>query len=266
MYFFYMLNNKTNKYSRIKVFLVVVYLSIASINFIHAQVINVESKRFYNDTNGWIGVTDFSFNILQNTQQVLSFSNNFRIQYQKNKSRIIFLNDINFIKAGNTDFANAGYQHIRYNYKFNKLLTAEAFTQTQYNPILKLNFRYLVGLGPRIKILKKSFARIYAAVLYMYEYDEVTTDSEKIKEHRASAYLTFTLHLLKNLDITSTTFYQPNLGYFNDYRIANDTGLEINITKHLNYKTSFNLLYDTKQPIGVPNLVYNLKNGLSIKF
>ena len=66
---------------RISIILILCFSSA----FLRAQVINIESKRFLNDTNGWVGVTDFSFNILQNTQQVLSFSNNFRIQYQKNK-------------------------------------------------------------------------------------------------------------------------------------------------------------------------------------
>jgi putative salt-induced outer membrane protein YdiY len=100
----------------------------------------------------------------------------------------------------------------------------------------------------------------------MYEYDDITNESQKIYEQRLSSYITFTFHFFKSIDISSTTFYQPNLGYINDYRIANDTGLEIFINKHLNYKTSFNLLYDTKQPIGVPELVYALKNGLTLKF
>ncbi len=247
---------------RISIILILCFSSA----FLRAQVINIESKRFLNDTNGWVGVTDFSFNILQNTQQVLSFSNNFRIQYQKNKSRIIFLNDINFIKAGNTNFVNSGYQHIRYNFKINKHFTIEAFTQTQYNPVLRLNFRFLNGIGPRVKVLKTEKAKIYAAALYMYEYDDITNESQKIYEQRLSSYITFTFHFFKSIDISSTTFYQPNLGYINDYRIANDTGLEIFINKHLNYKTSFNLLYDTKQPIGVPELVYVLKNGLTLKF
>jgi len=47
------------------------------------QVINIENKRFLNDTNGWVGNTDFSFNVFNNTQQVLQFSNAIRVQYQK---------------------------------------------------------------------------------------------------------------------------------------------------------------------------------------
>lgn len=231
-----------------------------------AQVINIENKRFLNDTNGWVGNVDFNFNIYNNTQQVLQFSNAIRVQYQKNKSRFILLNDLNFIKAGNTDFANAGYQHFRYNYKLSKWLTMEAFTQTQYNPVLKLDFRYLLGAGPRLKILKKENARIYVAALYMYEYDDIVNDNVNLYEHRISSYLTCTFSIFKTVELTSTTFYQPNINNTADYRIANDSGLEIHINKHLNFKSTFNMLYDTRQPEGITDLVYSFKNGLSIKF
>ncbi len=248
----------------ISIFLYVVVLLI-SIS-VKAQVINIEGKRFMNDSNGWVGNADFNFNVFNNTQQVLQFSNTVRVQYQKNRSRFILLNDLNFIKAGNTDFANAGYQHFRYNYKVSKWITMEAFTQTQYNPVLKLDFRYLIGTGPRLKLLKKEHAKIYVAALYMYEYDDIVADPINLYEHRISSYVTCTFSILKNLEFASTTFYQPNIENTNDYRIANDSGLEIHINKHLNFKSSFNILYDTYQPIGIPDLVYSFRNGLSVKF
>ncbi|MES2565244.1 MAG: DUF481 domain-containing protein [Bacteroidota bacterium] len=243
-------------------FLIFLCLSVS----LKAQVINIENKRFLNDTNGWIGNIDFNFNVYNNTQQVLQFSNAVRVQYQKNRHRFIFLNDLNFIKAGNTDFANAGYQHFRYNYKISKWITMEAFTQTQYNPVLKLDFRYLLGAGPRLKLLKKPNSRIYVAALYMYEYDDIIGEEINLYEHRISSYLTCSFFLLKSIDLTSTTFYQPNIENALDYRIANDSGLEIHINKHLNFKSTFNMLYDTYQPEGIPNLVYSFRNGLSIKF
>ena len=245
--------------------IVIIFVLLLSISA-KAQVINIEGKRFMNDTNGWVGNSDFNFNVFNNTQQVLQFSNTVRVQYQKNRSRFILLNDLNFIKAGNTDFANAGYQHFRYNYKVSKWITMEAFTQTQYNPILKLDFRYLIGAGPRLKLLKKEHAKIYVAALYMYEYDDIVADPINLYEHRISSYLTCTFSILKNVEFTSTTFYQPNIENTSDYRIANDSGLEIHINKHLNFKSSFNMLYDSYQPLGIPDLVYFFRNGLTVKF
>ncbi|HEY1039924.1 MAG TPA: DUF481 domain-containing protein [Bacteroidia bacterium] len=231
-----------------------------------AQVVNVESKRFLNDTNGWVGKVDFNFMLTQNTQQIISVGNNVHVQYQQNRHRFLILNDINFIKAGSTDFVNAGFQHFRYNYKIVDRITWEAFTQVQYNKVLKMDLRYLSGTGPRFKLVKNSNLRLYLATLYMYEYEEITNETKPNQAHRLSSYLTFSISLGKHADLTSTTFYQPNFANFNDYRIANDSALELYISKRLNFKTGFNLLYDTRQPAGIPELVYSLRNGLSFKF
>src|SRR3989344_5207740 len=124
----------------------------------NAQIVNVESKRFLNDTNGWVGKVDFNFALTQNTQQMVAAGNNAHIQYQHNRHRFLILNDVNFVKAGTTDFVNAGFQHFRYNYKIIDRVTAEVFTQVQYNKILRLDLRFLSGVGPRFKLIKNKNA------------------------------------------------------------------------------------------------------------
>lgn len=243
-----------------------ILLLFINITICNAQVINVETKRFMNDTNGWVGGSDFALSIIQNVQQVVSFSNATRVQYQKNKHRYILLNDFTFVKAGNVNFVNAGYQHFRYNYKMTNKITIEAFVQSQYNPILKLDFRYLMGAGPRFKLIKKDHFRAYTAFMYMYEYDVIRGESKPAEALRLSAYLTLTLLAKQKFELTSTTYYQPAVGDWWDYRIANDTNFEFYITKRVNFKATFNLLYDTNQPVGIPDLVYNIRNGLSLKF
>lgn len=242
------------------------FIALCFCFILNAQVINVESKRFLNDTNGWVGKVDFNFQLTQNTQQIVSLGNNVHIQYQHNRHRFLILNDLNFVKAGNTDFVNAGFQHFRYNYKIVDRVTWEMFTQVQYNKILKLDLRFLSGTGPRFKLVKNKNVRLYFASLYMYEYEEITDESKASLNHRLSSYITFSISLGKNADLTSTTFYQPNFANFGDYRIANDSAFELIINKRLSFKTGFNLLYDTKQPAGIPELVYSLRNGLSFKF
>ena len=114
---------------------------------ITAQVINIESKRFLQDTNGFIGKADLNFNINQNISQVMSLGINIHSQYVHNRNRILAIGDLAFIKAGTQDFVNSGYQHLRYNYKLLNWLTWEAFIQAQYNRILLLDRRYLAGSG-----------------------------------------------------------------------------------------------------------------------
>lgn len=230
-----------------------------------AQVINIENKRFLNDTDGWVGRADLNFNINQNVQQVMALGMNVHAQYVKRRQRLLAIGDLSFIKADAQDFVNAGYQHLRYNYKIVNRLTWEAFIQAQYNKVLRLDRRYLAGTGPRFKLIKRGSVRLYAGALYMYEYQSQNTDSIFGFHHRMSTYFTMTINF-KKADFTNTTFYQPNLGEFADYRIASDSVLEFIISNRLNFKAGFNLLYDTRQPLGIPALTYALKNGLSFKF
>lgn len=232
---------------------------------LNAQVINIESKRFFNDTNGFAGRVDANFNATQNTQQIISFGLNVHVQYRKNKHRVLTISDLAFVKAGNNDFVNAGYQHLRYNYKLLSFLTLEAFTQAQYNRILLLDRRYLFGIGPRFKLIKKERFKMYSACLYMYEYQVQDNETLFKNNHRLSAYLTFNINFGR-MEFSSTTFYQPNLVDFSDYRIANNSVFEIIVTRHLNFKADLNLLFDTRQPAKIPALVYTLRGGVSFKF
>lgn len=230
-----------------------------------AQVINIESKRFLNDTNGFVGNINGNFSAVQNTQQIISAGLNIHAQYQKNKHRFLVISDLSVINAANTDFVNSGYQHIRYNYKIVNRITLEAFLQAQYNKVLLLDERYLVGIGPRFKLIKKRHFKMYSACLYMFEHQSQDNYTILKDNNRLSAYLTFNIGYQK-WDFTSTTFYQPNFADFNDYRIANNSAFEISITSKLNFKTELILLYDTRQPVKIPALTYQVRTGLGYKF
>ena len=235
------------------------------VNSLVSQVINIENKRFLKDTNGFVGSANFNFTINQNKQQVLSLGINTHNQYLHNKHRVLAISDLLFIKAGENNFVNAGYQHLRYNYKILNRITIEAFAQAQYNLALLLNERYLVGVGPRFKIIKQPNIKLYAGSLYMYEYQNQNNDSIREFNHRQSSYFTLNINY-KGVDFVTTTYYQPNINEIQDYRIANDSSFELQVNKFLNFRAGLNLLYDTRQPIGIPALTYIFKNGISFKF
>lgn len=230
-----------------------------------AQVINVEGKRFLKDTNGFVGRLDLLYNVSQNVQQITVISSNIHIQFKKNAHRLLAVSDYAFIKAGPSDFVNSGYGHLRYNGKLNKWLTFEGFVQAQYNRALLLDRRFLAGAGPRFRILKRTHVKLYAAGLYMSEFQSQNNDSAHAFNNRISSYLSLTLDFSK-IDFSGTVYYQPNVANLADYRFAGDFLFELEITKKLNYKTGFNFLMDTRQPFRVPAFTYILRNGLSFKF
>jgi hypothetical protein len=230
-----------------------------------AQVINIESKRFFKDTNGFVGKIDINYNVNKNVQQVIVFGTSIRTQYRKDRHRLLAIGDLSFVKAGLNDFVNSGYQHLRYNYKILKLVTLESYAQAQYNNVLLLDRRYLAGAGPRFRVLKQKHLRLYAAGTYMYEFQSQNRDSVHQFNHRLSNYISLNFDL-GNLDFSSTTYFQPKLTDWSNYRVANETSAIININVHFSFKTGVNLLYDNAQPLGIPAFTYILRNGLSLNF
>lgn len=238
---------------------------ITAFSVAKSQVINIESKRFLNDSNGLVGKMELNYNIIQNVQKLSVLGINIHAQYKGKKFRLLTISDLAFIKSGKQDFTNSGYQHIRYNYKLAKKITLEAFIQAQYNRVLKLDRRYLFGSGPRFRLVKSAPVKLYVACLYMYEYQSRNNDSLHSFNHRASSYFTFNLDYSR-VDFSLTFFYQPNLQELADYRLAGDAVFELELNKKLDFKTGINLLFDTRQPPGVPALTYLVKNGIIVKF
>jgi hypothetical protein len=246
--------------------LLFVFLLVSLVIGAHAQVLNVESQRFVTDTDGWVGHLGFSFTLQQNTRQVISFGNDGQLQYRKGRSKFLFLSNFALERAGGLDFVNTGYQHLRYNFQFNNILTWEALGQVQYNKVLKMDSRIVFGTGPRFTLVFRERYRMHVGVIYIHEDEKVTGEDTQYHDHRISSYVSLSWNLGKNTELVSTTFYQPNLMNFSDYRIATNNFLEIDIHKHLAFRTGFDLLYDTKQPVGIPNLTYTYRNSFDWKF
>lgn len=249
-----------------KTVFILIIASLLFISTINAQILNIENKRFYNDTNAFVGIARFKFNVTHNTVKIFEYGNSIQMQYQKNKFRTLLLLDNQFSKVDTQFFANSGYFHLRLSYKIHSHITIEVFTQLQNNRLLKLNLRFLTGAGPRFKLIDKKKIKTYVASIPMYEYEINTIDAEPFQTIRLSNYFTMSINLNEILYINSTSYFQPNLQNKSDYRLSEDISANFTIKKNIVFRSSFNMLYDTFQPTGVPALSYRFENGLEIHF
>jgi hypothetical protein len=170
------------------------------------------------------------------------------------------------IRAGDEDFVNNGFQHLRFNHLLTERFIIEAFTQAQFNELLKVKNRDLAGTGIRTKIVRSKKFNFYSGFLYMYEYEEIKGENIIHRDHRMSDYLAIGLYLNETFSFESTTYYQPLLKNFADYRISSENSLNFTITKDLQFHVAFSILYDTRQPEDVPGTAYELTNSLSYNF
>jgi hypothetical protein len=250
-------------YMKISVLIVLLTCVMAA----SAQVVNIEEYRIRTDSSGWSGSADAAGYINKNSDLVYSIITNIQLQYKYKRTLWWMLSDLETVQANEQEaFVNAGFQHFRFNYKITDRWVWEAFVQGQFNGPLGVEWKVLSGTGPRYKVIQTEKFRMYAAALYMQETERNTDATETIYFNRMSSYVSLTWEPRENSRFSNTTYFQPVLNDFADYRISSNTSLKAFLSKVLYLELEYSLLFDTRPPFEVPTTVYNLKSGIGLEF
>ncbi|MBS1569192.1 MAG: DUF481 domain-containing protein [Bacteroidetes bacterium] len=230
-----------------------------------AQVVNIEGRRFGNDTVPWQGYANFRFNVSESGQRSLNLGLNGGLQFIDGRDRWFFINDLAFSQVEANEFLNTGFQHLRYNYRADSLWTGEAFAQAQYNKPLQLNLRMTVGAGPRFSALNSEKWRVHIGTALMLE-KEYDTDGTQLFQGRNSSYAAATFKFSAVASLTTVVYYQPKIFDASDNRVSIESGLLINVTKRMTLEGRLNLLKDSNPPHGVQPLIYSWNNLFGYRF
>jgi len=235
---------------------------------LYSQIANIEKRRISDSATGWFGSAYLNFAGSKTTKSTLNLSAGTLLEYKSKDSLDLWLliTDFGLISGDKEKFTDFGFGHLRYNHKFGPAIRWEAFTQIQYNSLVKINKRALFGTGPRFKLTKYENAKFYWGVAYMYEYEEVNDSTMLHQDHRISSYFTFTLLPEETVTFVSTTYAQPLIKDLGDFRILNETNLSLEISKKLTFNFSFRYAYDSQPPVEVPKNTYAFSNGLLLEF
>ena len=249
----------------LKLSYLIFFLSLTSFS----QVVNIETLRKASDSIKWTGSISLDVSLIKNKNDIFRIANKAHVQYSDQTNLWLFVNDLNFQKIEGNSLVNRGTQHLRYNRKISERVKWEVFTQAQYDAISQIDFRGLVGTGPRFKLTKNDNYRFYLGTLIMYEYEKASNlISDRIQNDiRGSAYLSFSLYPTEKISVISTSYYQPKLDAFSDYRFSSNTSLLFEIYKNLAFKANFNYFFDAV-PVSsnIPKTQYELTNGLIYSF
>jgi len=235
------------------------------VSSLNAQIVNIENKRVYDDTSGWYGNLDGIFSFVQNKDFLYQLNVRARIQYKTKKHYFLFLQDFVY-SGGQKVYANSGMGHFRYAYRIKQShLKWESYFQTQYNQILRQRVRVLLGTGLRWKFVKKEKINSFFGSSIFYEYEELQAENEFNDDFRWSNYLSWFIKM-KQISFSATTYYQPLLSNFNDFRFAGQYSLYSSLNKELKLKTECSIFYDSRPPSNVKSTLLSFMIGLSYEF
>jgi putative salt-induced outer membrane protein YdiY len=207
--------------------------------------------------------------LIDNGKKILQFKSLVDLQYDHGPHTFLILNDLNLMSVDQENLVNSGFEHFSYNFTARDIsfLTFELFFQHQYNQIKLLKRRFLVGFGPRFRIIHNNNAHMYIGALGMYE-NEQLSDSLSTRNDlpRLASYLSFSWDITDNVNLNSISYYQPAFTKLGNFRMSMETSLEFKITGSLSLKVGIQTNYDSKPPEDIQKLFYFWENGLTYHF
>lgn len=247
---------------RKKLFIIALLLS----NPLFAQV-NIEPVRAkLKGKEKLSGEIDFSLKVNQGNDDKLRPSSSILSGY-RNGNHFIFLNASGSYEKDDGELEDReAFAHIRYNFQFYSWLWGEVFEQIETNENRRIQQRRLSGIGPRFGIEWNRFGGYYGSA-YMFEQNNIANEfgNTYLNMHRWSNYWSLILDF-DEIVISNTTYYQPKLDNFKDYRTFSITKLDISATDLLGAQFAATVKYENNVPDGVKKRDIEYINSLVLKF
>ena len=144
-------------------------------------------------------------------------------------------------------FASSGLLHYRRMYTaVHEHFSPEWYLQANYDRPQQLDFRLVGGGGARTSLTQGDWGQFGAGSMLMLEQEwlslpDTAVHPDATTEVRWSTFLTLRVVASETTVITSTTYIQPALGDFGDFRTLENLRLSTSITDELALTVSFDL-------------------------
>ena len=238
----------------------------------------VNTEKLFNDTeDGFATAAELMGSAISGNANVLlvEYSMNFRYRWGKNNLKLLTGGE--FIREDQADVSNNLFSQLRYNYHFNDKNRLVSLYQIQYNKVLLLNRRQLLGLGLRHRLIDKGsdstnrFKSDFTLGI-MQEEEQLNAETLQIGEKNYTNYtrsmlsMVISIELGKNFTFINTTYFQQYLKNLTDFRLFNEVNLIFKINKWLSLSCDFEFRHDSEPPSSLKSNDFNTNAGLMLSF
>lgn len=252
----------------------ITWLLVLSMGFLTAQV-NTEALRGDKLKDGLSGSFGGSMNFHQGNSQILQTRVDARLDYLTQTNHLFTVANLHRGKEADTPSINKGFIHLRGVRQLAAKLAIEGFTQVEFNEFIRLKNRILLGFGARMWLLNKNEIRLALGVGAMAEHERLfasstivdTEESLETNLIRSTNYLNLKWVINDHVILGGTTYFQPDIADFGNFRILWSSTLEVALTTNLSLKIEAGLRYDSEPPMDVDSKYdLELTNGITYNF
>ncbi|MBT8386746.1 MAG: DUF481 domain-containing protein [Ignavibacteria bacterium] len=252
---------------------IILLISVIILSFNNLDYAQVNTERFREDEDsiGFSGFIDLEGILATGNTDFQLISLGGRLNYNWGDDYTFLIADGGYGWENSSSFVDQILAHLRHVITTGDLIQIELFTQFDNNKKRLLLARELLGGGLRFRILKTEHVKFRLGTAYMFEtekYDlpENAFHHETTSLHRFTSYITLSFKLNKTISFISTTYYQPSIIDFNDYKLFSENALLVDAGEVFNIFIKFNLRYDSRPPDAIKDFDTISRMGFSFKF
>jgi len=235
-------------------------------------IVNMDNLHLGTIPSGTSGSFNLSSSGATGNREQFQISSGFELHNKQSASLQYLAFNYSYGESFSKEDQNKSYLHLRHIHNLERNHTWELFTQVEQNKFSRLNFRGLIGGGYRWNLTSpqsKNTSIFGVGAYYSEEYlthSSVTNEERELQIARGNIYWVFRSKLFDTVSLFNTSYYQPSLRDFKDFRILEIAGLEMPLTKNLQFKIFGEGTIDSKPPIGVRKGDLSYKTGIEYKF
>jgi putative salt-induced outer membrane protein YdiY len=229
-------------------------------------IVNIEDLRASVPPEGVSGRFDLSGGSQSGNSNSLRVSTGGRINWKRGNTLDFVVASYDFGETSGVRDTNQSLLHIRHVVTLNPAWAWEAFGQVEQDEFRRLNYRGLLGGGLRRTLIQDDDrASAWLGFGGFYSTEQITGGTTE-NLWRANLYLVWKHRIGSHTHFASTTYYQPALRDASDFRMYEEAGLAVAVSKKLDLATTLLVRYDSQPPSGVQPTDTSFTTGIKYRF
>lgn len=231
------------------------------------SIVNIEKVDVDSKAGPFQGELDFKISGASGNSDNFSSSLGSRFQWNDISTQFVVFK-YNYAKSFDVTSKDSTFMHYRFIVNPKSFITTEYFLQAEDNEFKLLNLRTLIGGGYRFRLFEQGDlyqGRLGLGVFYSRE-ENNDVDNTIDETNRFNGYFTFLYKIKKGLNFLTTSYYQPDVDQFSDYRLLEQLSLEFNLAKSLLYFVTIDISYDSDPVVGLKKNDTSYKSGIKYRF
>lgn len=253
-------------------FAIIMAAAVAAPVAARAQIFNVQPLLDKQAREGFSGAIEASADWRSGNTDLTLLGGNGVAQWRRGRHLLFTTLHGELGAKSGVEFVSKDLEHLRYRYRIQRALAAEAFVQHDQDAFRRLAVRAISGVGLRLRVVDGKRVTFAVAAAYMLEYERLAggmfadANTQELN-HRLSTYAVISIAIAGGRVMLAHTVYaQPRFDDFSDIRWLHDSTLALTVTRYLSVRFSTTFTLDTRPPEGVKPLDTAIKSSLAVTF